>query len=284
MSRTSDLEAVVATEIERMARLARIGDHATAGPETTAPEATILAYKQQASPIAPNAAEVHSRFVNGYWSEAKRVDAHPGRVGGAITSWTTVVHTTDMLPKEHAALVAAWQTRPGDGACAHFLIDRDGAVMQFIPIGMNGNHAGGPTHGWFVVGGEKWVHPNTVAVGIELHCAGGVHRIAGQWRLVEVGKAHGEPLPDADVIVDPHHADRGWHKVTEPQYAALQALLADLDAAQVAVPANTTTSSPHEAPAPWAKIKSPRVVGHHTLDAYARSDPWPQVYERVLSR
>jgi hypothetical protein len=36
------------------------------------------------------------------------------------------------------------------------------------------------------------------------------------------------------------------------------------------------TTSPHEAPAAWAKLPSARVTTHTLLDAYARSDAWPQ--------
>lgn len=87
-----------------------------------------------------------------------------------------------MVPGTYAALVRAWQTKPGAGNAAHFLIGRhdiDG-VTQFAPITRNANHAGGKTHGWWS-SGARLVHPNTIAVGIELDNAGRLARAAGRW-------------------------------------------------------------------------------------------------------
>jgi hypothetical protein len=154
--------------------------------------------------------------------------------------------------------------------------------VQCIPIDRNGNHAGGPDHGAFVAPGESW-HPNLVSVGIELHCAGGVQRIGGQWRLVESGKAHGTPLPDADVIQDPVRAGRGWHKVTDAQYERLESLLADLDRALKPAPQGLLASSTHESPPSWG-VGRGRIVGHVSLDAKNRSDPWPPTMQWLTSR
>lgn len=262
------LEATAATEIDRMQRIAKLGNRGTAGPESHPGVVDVT------HPPSP-------RWDHGWWTQAIRKPAHVGRVGGPISAFSLVVHTTDMLPEEWAALVHAWTERSGDGACAHFLIGRDDhdGVIQFVPTLRNGNHAGGPTHGVYVDGTGRTWHPNTAAIGVELHCAGGVRRIAGQWRLVEGGKAHGAPLPDADVIPDPHHADRGWHKITDYQYERLAALRADLELVMAPMPAGTVARSTHEAPAAWAKPASARCVGHTDLDAYARSDPWPPAYE-----
>lgn len=218
-------------------------------------------------------------FADGWYREARRVPAHAGRIGGPIEPWSIVVHTTDMLPAEFEALGTAWTTRPGDGACAHFLIGRDAdhGVVQFVPIDRNGNHAGGPGHGLYVdsATGQSW-HPNTVAVGIEVHCAGGVRQIGGAWRLVEGGIAHGPPLPDADVIPDPDRPGRGWHVITPYQYAQLDALLRDLDAQLRPVPSPMIFArSTGEAVPSWGIPSSSRIVGHVSLDPAHRSDPWP---------
>lgn len=48
-------------------------------------------------------------------------------------------------------------------------------MVQFAPITRNANHAGGKTHGWWYTragGRGRLIHPNTVAVGIELDNAG----------------------------------------------------------------------------------------------------------------
>ena len=193
-------------------------------------------------------------WTAGYYSGARRVDAHPGRVGGPIVPWAVVVHTTDMAPETFAALVSAWRTKPGVGDCSHFLIGRDAmeGVVQFVPIDRNSNSAGGPHHGVFVAGGIEW-HPNTVSVGVELHCAGGVQRIGGEWRLVEGGKPTGAPIPDLDVIPDPARPGRGWHRVTDYQYAQLETLLHELEYDGLgAAPGGVVARSTFQAPAEWA--------------------------------
>ena len=92
---------------------------------------------------------------------------------GPITPFATVVHTTDMVPEAWHSLVNSWTTQRGPGDCAHFAIERDAdaGLVQFAPIGKNASHAGGNGHGSFVAGSQSW-HPNTVSVGIEIHCAG----------------------------------------------------------------------------------------------------------------
>jgi len=258
--------------IDVATRLARLGDWLTSGP------------LEAVDHPAPGHAD-HPAWADGRWSGASYHPAHAGRVGGLIQPFATVVHTTDMLPDEWPALVTAWQTRPGDGACAHFLIGRDDAhgVLQFIPITRNGNHAGGPGHGVFRVPamsaghGAADHHPNLVTVGIELHCAGGVRRVDGAWRLVENSKAHGAPLPDAEVMPDPARPGRGWHQVTDYQRERLAALLADLDAVLAPVPAECTKVAFGEPPPSYAVLLQTRIATHAELDPVHRADPWPEV-------
>lgn len=251
------------------ARYDRLGDWSTSGP------ADAVDYPAPAHPP-------HPAWADGLWAEATYQPAHPGRVGCAVRPFGVVVHTTDMLPDEWAALVAAWRTRPGDGACAHFLIGRDAAhgVIQLVPITRNGNHAGGPGHGVFRAPGPRGstdLHPNLVAVGIELHCAGGVQRVGGAWRLVEDGKAHGAPLPDAEVTPDPRRPGRGWHQVTDYQRERCSALLADLDHVLAPVPAGCAKVAFGETPPDYAVILSSRIATHAELDPVHRADPWPEV-------
>jgi len=217
------------------------------------------------------------RWIDGWWVGARRRAAHPGRIGGAIAPWSATVHTTDMLPEEWDALIAAWTSRAGDGACAHFLVGRDAnhGVVQLVPIVRNGNHAGGPGHGVFRVPGRADLHPNQVAVGIEVHCAGGVRRIGGAWRLVEGGTAHGAPLPDTDVIPDPQRPGRGWHVVTDYQREKLAALLDDLETVLAAVPPGAVKVAFGERPPSYAVLPGARLATHAELDPMHRADPWP---------
>jgi hypothetical protein len=265
VTEAEQLEAIAATEIERLHRLATIGEWGTAGPDDHRDGIVDVVHAD------------HPCFVDGWWSHAKQMKAHPGRIGGPINPYASVVHTTDMLPDEWDALIKAWIERGGDGSCATFLIGRDEAhgVLQFCPVTRNANHAGGSGHGVFDHARATGVHPNLVAVGIELHCAGGVQRVNGLWRLVEQGKAHGMPLPDADVIADPHRPGRGWHVVTDYQRERLTSLLADLEGVLAPMPAGLRARSTGEASPAWATPKTPRVVTHAWLDPAHRADPWP---------
>lgn len=265
-----DLAVAIASEAQSAARVLNFGSWMTSGPSP-----------QAVSPVAAPAPRSSGTWKDGICSLATFKGAHPGRVGGPIQPWAIVVHTTDMLPGEFLALVDAWISRAADGACAHFLIGRDGTILQFIPITRNGNHAGGPQHGVFVVGFHT-IHPNLVAVGIEVHCAGGVRLVNGQWRLVEGGVAHGAPLDPAEVTPDPARPGRGWHQMTKAQTDALRMLVTEIQGAIAPMPAGATAKSVIEAAPAWAVSARgpqwPRVVGHVELDAANRSDPWPLAY------
>ena len=273
MTDEEQLEAIAATEIERLARLANIGSWNTAGPD------------DHHDGVVETIHADHPCWVDGWWSHAKRMAAHPGRVGKPIAPYTTVVHTTDMLPDEWDALLKAWQTTASDGSCAHFLIGRDEqhGVVQLASVLRNGNHAGGPQHGVFDHARATDVHPNLVAVGIELHCAGGVRRVNGEWMLVEDGKAHGAPLPETDVIPDPQRPGRGWHVVTDYQRERLTSLLADLEAVLWPMPKGLRVRSTNETPPTWAQYKSARLVTHAFLDPAHRADPWPPTCKWLLT-
>jgi hypothetical protein len=227
---------------------------------------------------------VAGRFDDGWWSLARRLPAFPGRIGGSIAPFAVVVHTTDMVPEDWDALLQRWTTQLGDGACAHFIIGRDATagLVQLGPITNNGNHAGGPGHGSFVAGQQSW-HPNTVSVGIELHCAGSVRQIDGEWRLVEDGAAHGAAIPDEDVIQDPQRPGRGWHTVTDYQYEQLGALLDGLETVLDALPEGCVARS-IEQPQAYGIFPTGRRVGHVSLHAERRGDPWPPTCDWMRAR
>ena len=254
-------------------RLCRIGDWCTAGPAAD-PAAEVVPH-----PPSP-------RWIDGWWTDARRMPAHPGRIGGAIEAFAAVVHSTDMLPEEWDALLSAWLGRAGDGACATFLLGRTPphGVVQLAPITRNANHAGGPGHGVFRVPGRGDLHPNLVAVGVEVHCAGGVRRIDGAWRLVEDGKAHGAPLPDSEVTPDPQRPGRGWHRATDYQRERLGALLADLESVLAPVPAGTVKVAFGETPPGYAVMPGARIATHAELDPVHRADPWPELSGWLRSR
>lgn len=260
---SDSIEAIVATELERLAYLGTLGDRNTAGPD-------------EHPPVGP-LKDVAPFWQSGLWIGARHVAAHPGRIGGSIAPMTIVDHTTDMADEDWDALIAAFSTRPGDGACCHFLVGKSEAqgVVQFVPVSRNGNHAGGPTHGVYVDDGHE-IHPNLLAIGIEFHCAGGQLRMVGnQWRFVEDGKIHGAPLSGENVEPDPQRPGRGWQKLTPYQEYVRGRLHADLEMVLAPLRPGLRAVSKHEAAPAWAKARTSRIVGHVTLDAASRSDPWP---------
>ena len=239
-------------------------DWDTAGPAEHPPELAAVVLP----PPAPTWSE-------GWYLGAQRRPAHPGRVGGPIKPWTVVVHTTDMMPNTFAPLVKAWTTNANRGACAHFILGRtrEDGLVQLVPINRNGNHAGGPRspdgkplHGWFVKDG-KTIHPNLVAIGIEVHNAG---------RLTFVGKnwvdENDHKIDVADVELDDRKPGRGWHKPTAWQLETLGRLLDELDLQLGPTPAGITIQPHGEVPA-YGRTPSSRFVGHVSLDPDRKSDP-----------
>jgi len=223
-------------------------------------------------------------FNNGWWSLAQQLPAFAGRIGGVIAPFAVVVHTTDMVPETWNVLLHSWTTQLGAGDCAHFIIGRDAAagMVQLAPITNNANHAGGNGHGSFVAGQQSW-HPNTVAVGIEVHCAGSVRQINGDWHLVENGAVQGAAIADEDVIADPQRPGRGWHKVTDYQYEQLGALLDGLENVLAALPVGCAAQSIEQPPA-YGIFPTGRRVGHVSLDAAHRGDPWPPTCDWMRAR
>ncbi len=264
MTDAETLEAIVATEVERLHRMTHLGDHGTAGPDE---------HPLPTSTIAPS-----DLFPGGFWTGARRVDPHPARVGGVISPCCVVDHTTDMHPDDWDALLNGWRTRGGDGACAHFVVGRTEAhgVAQFVSIGRNGNHAGGAGHGVFRdTSGHDW-HPNLLAIGIEFHCAGGMLRlINNEWRFVEDGKIHGAPIPASEVEADPARPGRGWHTLTDYQKMIRDWLHQDLDKAMRTMPLGLRAVSTGDAVPEWGVPRWTRFVGHVSLDPTHRADPWP---------
>ena len=161
----------------------------------------------------------HGVFNNGWWSLATRRDAHPQRIGGLIDPFSTVVHTTDMVPESWNGLLNRWTTEPGEPGrrnCAHFAIGRDASagVVQFAPITRDAHHTGG---GRFVAGTASW-GSNSVSVGIEVHCAGDIQQVNGQWRHMEL-VPYGDPVPAVDVDVpDPQYPNVGEYNGVRAEY------------------------------------------------------------------
>lgn len=240
--------------------------------------------------------EAPSVFVDGWWSRARRVDAHPGRVGGPISPIGAMIHTTDCAPGTMPGIVRRWNEGPGEGssrgACAHFFIGAtpEDGVVQMVSTRRNGNHAGGsrrvgerwiPYHGDYVIGG-KVLHPNNLLMGVELDAPGLLQRVAGRgW----VHRDSNTTIPDERVYVDSR--GKGWGLVNEYQLGMLGELLEAFVPTMAKLPAGTTIA-PNGTYAGngvlWAAVERYRVIGHATLNPNNKTDPGPQVMDWIRAR
>lgn len=223
-----------------------------------------------------------------WYPDAIVVKAHHGRIGGACNPLAVVVHTTDTMPGGFKAIVKSWSTTVGAGNGAHYLIGRNptDGIVQFVPHTSNSNHAGGKTHGNWLIN-KMPVHPNTISIGIEIDAGGKLYKnIIGNWIHPDTRKI----VPDTDVYIDKW--GHGWHRVTQYQLDQLDKLLNWLcdnvlgslyhvDINHSIVP-NGTYKDNHVSP--WAESNKYKwLVGHVTLDPFNKTDPGPQVME-ILSK
>jgi hypothetical protein len=217
--------------------------------------------------------------ADGWHRDARRADAHPGRLGPAITPWGVVVHETQMHPDTFEALVRRTQRVAGAGNCYHFLVGRsaEDGVVQVASVGRNANHAGGKPHGWIAQTQGQSLrkhHPNSVTVGIELHCAGPLSLVRGEWRTMEAERPHGAPIPDADVDV---RGSSAIHLPTRYQLDRLDTLLRDLIWGGLADrPPGTLSAVPSGEPRghlPQLARRAVPVWAHRELSPDRKTDP-----------
>lgn len=258
------------------------------GPATWA----ALAHDERAAALNAGKPVSDDITVAGWYPRARRLTAHPLRVGDSITACTFVIHTTDMMKNTWDGLLQRWHEEPGEYAAAHWLIGQtpEQGLVQMISALRNGNHAGGsrivngarvPYHGNYQLPNGRLVHPNTYALGVEVHNPGYLGRRTSKgW----VHKDSGAVIPDADVFVLPD--GRGWAKVTDYQmgelnrlYRAVKRFLSPAPAG-IAVAPNGTYAANNAA---WAVTKSARVAGHATLDPNNKTDPGPELVAWINS-
>jgi len=243
------------------------GDWDTAGGD---------AHAHPSANISNFLATVETPFARGLWSQARQTPAHPSRIGSSIIPRGLVVHTTDTYPGGFSAIVRSWTTTVGKGNGAHFMIGRtpvDG-VVQFVSIFKNGNHAGGPNHGYVRLPDGSSLHPNTCYVGIELDAGGALKGKNGVFIHPDTGKT----IPPADVFVD--EKGRPWHKVTEYQMQQLKLLWKDLYPACKPFPTGTKLSidaSYESQGVGWASPRYTNLVAHASLNPIQKTDCGPQV-------
>jgi hypothetical protein len=78
-------------------------------------------------------------------------------------------------------------------------------------------------------------------------------------------------------------AGRGWHKVTDFQYAQLALLLDGLEDALAAMPEGCIAQSIEQPPA-YGRFATGRLVGQVSLTAARRADPWPPTCDWMRAR
>ena len=247
-------------------RAGQRGDWDTAGGNTHSGGASVAQFM----------AAAETPFRAGLWEQARQTPAHPGRVGGGITPRGLVVHTTDTYPGAFKTIVKSWTSASGKGNAAHFMIGRtpEEGVVQFVSIFKNGNHAGGPNHGYVRLSDGSLLHPNLCYVGVELDCAGALRGKGGKFYHPDTSKV----IPTEDVAID--EKGRPWHKVTDYQITALKALWHDLYPITKPFPPGSSfilDASYQSQGVEWAKPRYVNLVGHASLNPIQKTDPGPQV-------
>jgi N-acetyl-anhydromuramyl-L-alanine amidase AmpD len=236
----------------------------------------VLALREEALVAKP--------FVDGKYTLARFVQAHAGRMGGPLTPKAAVVHTTDMLPNDFAGLVRQWSESDGSYACANFIIGRDTTqgLVQMVPVNRNSNHAGGKVHGWWETADGSLIHPNLVAVGIEVHNAGRLSWLSSDRAVYqENGRTLGEFRVGAgEVFVD--NLGRPWHKVTDYQKDTLARLLRDLHELFLPLQAHVKPDAAlvkdrSKWDMSYAEPACQTLVGHASLDPINKMDPGPEL-------
>lgn len=131
-----------------------------------------------------------------------------------------VIHFTSGWTAQSS--VDFWKTPDANGASAHIIIDRDGAIIQCRPFNRTCGHAGK----------SQWKDPNTgkvyvglngCSIGIELANAGDMNRTPDVYPST-MGALAGKPIPRLQARHKNGGPLTGWELYPTPQIAACEAL------------------------------------------------------------
>ena len=148
-----------------------------------------------------------------------------------------VWHVTDTRSAGAAALARRIARSEGRAASWHICIDREGKIMQSIPLNLGAWHTGSDTAKRFKLGpGGLWqitdgpgMNPNRFACGIELENVGEVREHDGKWLGWPFDPSRPErPIEVPASEVSMSGSGRGWHTFTAPQIAAAKRVLSAL--------------------------------------------------------
>lgn len=120
-----------------------------------------------------------------------------------------VIHFTAGLTLEGTV---SWFMNPAAKASAHFVVARDGSIVQMVPLDRKAWHAG--ESAWEGITGI-----NAHSIGIEIVNGGMLRRTARGWATWAE-----RIVPDDDVTVATHKnhtAQAGWHEYTDAQIDAV---------------------------------------------------------------
>lgn len=160
-----------------------------------------------------------------------RIDTHrlsgipfqPARAfGGEITPCIVVLHdTASRLEKGSAAAYLAGS----DKVSVHFVVERDGTIVQQVPTNRRAFHAGKSTF-------NGRANCNDFSIGIEIVNPGRLTRLSDTQAVAWYGQQFAIGLQDIREVETPEHGKGLWMPYSEAQISAvldlLQALFRDL--------------------------------------------------------
>lgn len=177
---------------------------------------------------------------------------------GVVWHWTGGVGHTPKFATNLAESIRTYNRVKDRPASWHFLVARDGRILQSVPVTMGAWHVGRPGR----IGGKMFGNINRATVGIELENAGLVKDMGGAhfeaWPFDGTAK-----LPDTRLLAEA--AGALYDDFPEEQVAAAQRLLTELVL--------------------WAKWdRSVCSYGHRDFDPERKIDPGPVWAEKHLPR
>lgn len=154
-----------------------------------------------------------------HWLDPVERQPIPGGAVMAIRRFL-VIHFTAGWSAQSS--IDGWRER-NNGVCAHFIIDRDGKIIQCRPCNRTAGHAGASS--WKdPKTGNTYYGLNSCSIGIELANAGDMTRQPDEYPRYLMGNLAGKPIPRLEA----KHKNGGpvskWEVYPQAQIDACEAL------------------------------------------------------------